>query len=93
MDVLTAAVGGLPTARLALAALVLLALYAAACALWPYTAHRRCHGTGKRRSPSGRAWRSCRDCRGTGSKLRAGRRLWDAVTSHTDTTRKGRGPS
>lgn len=51
--------------------------YIAVCAVWPYTACPRCQGTGKRRSPSGRAWRHCRRCDGTGTRLRLGRRAWN----------------
>ena len=64
-----------------LAAVALLAAYAAACAIYPFTAHGRCKGTGKLRSPTGRAWRRCPGCRGTGSKIRIGRRLFNATTS------------
>ena len=35
-----------------------LAFYVAACAVWPYRSCARCSGTGKRRSPSGKAWRA-----------------------------------
>ena len=54
--------------------------YAAACWIWPFTACRRCHGYGKRRSPTGRAFRYCRRCKGTGARLRAGRWLWNHLT-------------
>lgn len=54
--------------------------YIGACAWWPFTACRRCSGSGRRRSPSGRAWRPCRRCKGTGARLRVGRSVWDAVT-------------
>ena len=47
--------------------------YGVACWIWPFRACRRCAGTGRRRSPSGRAIRLCRTCRGTGLRLRAGR--------------------
>ena len=62
---------------LALGALV---LYVAACAFWPFMACRRCHGTGKRRSPSGQAWRSCRRCAGSGRRVRFGRRVYEFLT-------------
>lgn len=55
--------------------LVLGAGYLAVCALWPYTACRRCHGTGRHRSPTGRSWRKCGRCGGSGQRRRAGRRL------------------
>lgn len=61
--------------------LVLGAAYLIACWRWPFTGHGRCSGTGKLRSPGGRAWRKCPTCRGTGTKLRVGRRLWGAMTS------------
>jgi hypothetical protein len=51
--------------------------YVLACAFWPFAACRRCEGAGKRRSPSGRAWRYCRHCHGTGARLRTGRRAWN----------------
>jgi hypothetical protein len=63
--------------RLALAATVLLAGYLLACWLWPFSSCLVCGGNGKRRSPSGRAWRNCRRCRGTGTRLRVGRHLWN----------------
>ena len=55
--------------------LVFAALYIAACALWPFAACRWCEG-GKKRSPGGRAWRTCGRCGGTGARVRLGRRLW-----------------
>lgn len=60
-------------------ALGALVLYIGACALWPFAACRRCEGTGKRRSPSGKAWRPCRRCRGTGRRVRVGRRAYVAL--------------
>ena len=62
-----------------LVGLVLLVGYAGACTAWPFGACRRCSGSGKRRSPSGRAWRECRRCRGSGRRVRLGRRLWVAA--------------
>lgn len=53
------------------------ALYVGHCAIWPYAACRKCEGSGRRRSPSGRAWRTCRRCDGSGSRVRLGRRLWE----------------
>ncbi|MFG2037325.1 hypothetical protein [Dactylosporangium sp. NPDC048998] len=69
--------------------LVLLAIavtlgYAFACWIWPFKACPRCDGTGKRRSPSGRAFRLCRRCGGTGRRLRAGR--W--IYNHLSNTRR-----
>lgn len=51
--------------------------YITACAAWPFSACGRCSGTGKRRSPSGRAWRPCGRCGGAGRRVRLGRRLWE----------------
>lgn len=69
--------------------LVLIAVtlcYIAACACWPFTNCHRCDGAGRRRSPSGRAWRYCRHCDGSGVRLRTGRRIWNFLND----TRKGR---
>ena len=57
--------------------LALLSIYAVACVAWPYSAYSRCSGSGKRPSPSGRAFRNCPRCSGTGRRLRLGRRLFD----------------
>jgi hypothetical protein len=57
--------------------IVWLAGYGIACWIWPFANCPRCHGTGKRRSPSGRAFRLCRRCDATGRRLRLGRRLWN----------------
>jgi hypothetical protein len=54
--------------------------YAIACWIWPFKSHRKCDGTGKRRSPSGRAFRLCRRCDGTGRRLRAGRWIYNQLT-------------
>lgn len=68
----------LATATAAVAvALIWAAGYGLACAVWPFRACRRCDGSGKRRSPSGKAWRSCPRCHGGGARLRYGRRLWN----------------
>jgi len=80
MELLTAAASGSPGAA-ALAVAVLAAGYAVACAVWPLTAHRRCHGTGKLRSPGGRAWRRCPTCRGSGAVIRLGRRVFESLRS------------
>jgi hypothetical protein len=48
-----------------LAAVALLAAYVLTCAVYPLTAHGRCKGTGKLRSPTGKAWRRCPGCRGS----------------------------
>jgi hypothetical protein len=65
--------------------LVLLALavalgYGAACAFWPFRAFPRCSGTGKRRSPGGKAWRRCGRCSGTGRRVRLGWRVYEVFT-------------
>ena len=62
---------------LILAPLVVTFGYIAACAIWPFAACRKCGGAGRRRSPSGRAWRYCHRCGGTGARLRTGRRIWN----------------
>jgi len=74
MDTLTAA-SDLPVGTVALVAAALIAVYAAACVIYPLTAHGRCNGTGKLRSPGGKAWRRCPGCKGTGTKPRLGARL------------------
>ncbi len=51
-----------------------LACYVVACAVWPLRSCERCSGTGKRRSPSGKAWRRCGRCGGDGTSIRAGRK-------------------
>jgi hypothetical protein len=51
--------------------------YALACWLWPFRSCRACAGTGRRRSPSGRAYARCRRCQHTGDRLRFGRWLWN----------------
>lgn len=68
---------------LAVLALTALVIYVGACAVWPFAGCRRCDGTGKRRSPSGRAWRDCRRCTGTGRRVRTGRRIYEAAASRT----------
>jgi len=62
--------------------------YAGACAAWPFAACYQCRGAGKRRSPSGRAFRYCHRCHGTGARLRRGRRAWNWLRRlHRDGTR------
>jgi hypothetical protein len=53
--------------------------YLAACAWWPFMACRRCSGTGKRRSPSGKAWRPCGRCDGSGKRIRLGRYVYEVL--------------
>lgn len=50
--------------------------YAIACAVWPFVTCPRCAGSGRKRSPSGRAFRDCRRCSGSGRRLRTGRRVF-----------------
>ena len=60
---------------LCLAAILLTLGYGLGCWLWPFGACRKCKGTGKRRSPFGRAFGLCRRCHGDGRRLRIGRRI------------------
>ncbi len=81
----TATAAGLPWhAWLVLTGVVLIwaAVYAFACWLWPFTRCRRCGGTGKRMSPSGKNWRTCPRCKGKAARLRLGRKIsnWLKVT-------------
>ena len=55
-------------------------LYVAACAWWPFAKCGRCKGTGKRRSPSGKAWRTCGAC-DHGTRVRLGRRVFEVFRS------------
>lgn len=74
---------GSQAGALLLALLAVGAWYVAVCAWWPLTNCRRCKGSGKFRSPSGKAWRLCRTCKGTGTRIRPGRIVWDRlVTAH-----------
>lgn len=63
------------------AGLIGLSWYVAVCRIWPYTDCPRCGGGGKRRSPSGRAWRRCRRCKGSGARVRLGRRMWSWLSA------------
>jgi len=81
MSTLAAAASWPTPATLALLVIVATVGYAVACAVWPLTAHGRCNGTGKRRSPSGKAWRTCRGCGGSGRKVRLGRKAWSFVNN------------
>jgi len=64
---------------LTLALLAVTLGYAVACWIWPFKSCRKCDGSGKRRSPSGRAFRLCRRCDGTGRRLRAGRWIYNRL--------------
>jgi len=60
---------------LLITALTVTLSYAFGCWLWPFGVCRKCHGSGKRRSPFGRAFGLCRRCGGDGRRLRIGRRI------------------
>lgn len=62
-------------AELVLALLGTGAAWVAGLLLWPYTACRRCGGTGRNIGSTGRRWGTCRKCKGTGRRLRIGARL------------------
>lgn len=62
---------------LVLGGIIWVLCYAAACALWPYTACGRCEGSGKRRSPGRKHWRRCKKCKGSGGRVRIGRRIFN----------------
>lgn len=63
-----------------LAAMLWVAWYLLACAVFPWRACRWCDG-GKKRGPSRRNWRDCRHCTGTGKRARFGRWLWKAMAN------------
>lgn len=60
-------------AIIALAGAGWLLSYAVACWIWPFRNCRRCSGTARIKSPTGRAFRPCRRCQASGRRLRAGR--------------------
>ena len=62
------------------AAILVTLCYTVGCWIWPFRTCHRCAGTGRRRSPTGRAVRLCRSCRGTGLRLRAGRWIYNHLT-------------
>ena len=66
-----------PRLLLASAALAWALGYIVACAIWPFGDCFTCHGTAQRRSPTGKAFRTCRACKGTGRRVRIGRRIYD----------------
>jgi hypothetical protein len=73
---------------LILIASVVTICYIGACVAWPFGACWRCGGDGKRRSPTGRAFRYCRHCGGTGARTRLGRRAWNYLRGlYRDSTR------
>ncbi|WP_030442922.1 hypothetical protein [Actinoplanes subtropicus] len=53
--------------------------YGVGCWIWPFGACRKCKGSGKRRSPFGRAFGLCRRCGGDGRRLRIGRRIINSL--------------
>ncbi|MFI5953783.1 hypothetical protein [Cryptosporangium sp. NPDC051539] len=55
--------------------------YAFSCWVWPFKACHVCHGSGRRESFTGRAFRACKHCRGTGARLRAGRWIYNQLSS------------
>lgn len=69
-----------PLEPLILTALLTTFSYLALVAVWPFKTCRRCRGTGKVRSPVGRAVRRCPRCAGSGLRLRAARRAWNHLT-------------
>jgi hypothetical protein len=62
---------------LAIAVVLVVLGYVAACWWWPFVACPRCEGTGKRRSWWGGSFRICRRCGGTARQLRTGRRVFN----------------
>ncbi len=54
--------------------------YVVGCVVFPFTACHRCTGSGKRRSPGGRAFGLCGRCAGSGRRVRTGRRMWTWIT-------------
>jgi hypothetical protein len=53
--------------------------YWVASMLWPFTACRKCKGSGSRRSPSGKNYGRCRRCKGKGERLRFGRKVINKI--------------
>ncbi len=51
--------------------------YAVACWLWPFTKCKKCDGSGRRKSPSGKNWGPCRRCKGKASRIRTGRKIFN----------------
>lgn len=63
------------------AAVVWLAGYLVACWIWPFRNCRKCDGTARVKSPSGKAFRRCRKCKATGRRLRFGRWAYNFVSN------------
>jgi hypothetical protein len=51
--------------------------YVIACWVWPFADCAKCKGSGRKRSPSGKAFRLCRRCKGSGKRIRTGRRIFN----------------
>jgi hypothetical protein len=64
---------------LCLALVIATLCYGVGCWIWPFGACRKCNGSGKRRSPFGRAFGLCRRCGGDGRRLRIGRRIINSL--------------
>lgn len=62
-----------------LAVVVATPVYGVVCSLWPFTSCRKCKGSGRRRSPSGKNYGRCRRCKGGGERLRLGRRVMNRL--------------
>jgi hypothetical protein len=58
------------TVELVLIGLAWLVVYIGFCRVFPFASCRRCSGSGKRRSPSGKAFRNCGKCGGSGRRVR-----------------------
>lgn len=58
------------TVELILIGLVVLGVYVGFCRVFPFASCRRCSGSGKYRSPSGKAYRWCGRCKGSGRRVR-----------------------
>lgn len=86
IDLVVATGPDFPWGTATLVAVLWLAGYVIACAVWPWTTCGRCEG-GKKRSPSGKAWRNCRRCGGTGKRVRVGRRLWTYASNTRDNSK------
>lgn len=57
---------------LAVILLVVVVCLLVSARVWPWRRCWSCHGTGRRRSPSGRYWRDCPRCGGGGRARRLG---------------------
>ncbi|PRY19135.1 hypothetical protein [Pseudosporangium ferrugineum] len=67
------------TGLLCLATVIATLCYGIGCWIWPFGNCRKCKGSGKRRSPFGRAFGLCRRCHGDGRRLRIGRRIINSL--------------